>query len=150
MASSLTAYAMTLLDETDEIMIWDGGNPLHPKPPFNYILTFNIAGLTNEYYGVAHFLKDGKRVEVPTFQAENYETVDFPAPIGRMEAFVTGGGTSAMPWSFEGKLNTLWNKTLRWPGHFATWKGYMDAGLLRKHPLRFRASGFRRARSCRC
>ena len=135
MASSLTAYAMTLLDETDEIMIWDGGNPLHPKPPFNYILTFNIAGLTNEYYGVAHFLKDGKRVEVPTFRAEDYETVDFPAPIGRMEAFVAGGGTSTMPWSFEGKLKTLWNKTLRWPGHFATWKGYMDAGLLEETPI---------------
>ena len=29
-----------------------------------------------------------------------------------------GGGTSTMPWTFEGRLKTLWNKTLRWPGHF--------------------------------
>lgn len=135
MASSLTAYAMTLLDNTEEIMIWDGGNPLHPKPPFNYILTFHIAGLTNEYYGVANFLRDGKRVEVPTFQAEDYEIVEFPAPIGKMEAFVAGGGTSTMPWTFEGKLKTLWNKTLRWPGHFAAWKAYMDAGLLEETPI---------------
>ncbi len=34
-----------------------------PKPPFHCILTFNIAGLTNEYYGVAHFIRDGKRVQ---------------------------------------------------------------------------------------
>ena len=135
MASSLTAYAMTLLDETEEVMIWDGGNPLHPEPPFNYILTFHIAGLTNEYYGVANFLRDGKRVEVPTFQTEDYETVEFPAPIGKMEAFVAGGGTSTMPWTFEGKLKTLWNKTLRWPGHFAAWKAYMDAGLLEETPI---------------
>ena len=128
MGTSLTAYAMSLLDETDEVTFWDGGNPLHPEPPFNYILTFNIAGLTNEYYGVAHFLRDGQRVEVPTFLEEDYEIVDFPAPIGRMEAFVAGGGTSTMPWTFEGKLRTLWNKTLRWPGHFAAWKAYMDAG----------------------
>ena len=45
---------MSLLDETDEVMMWDGGNPLHPQPPFNYILTFNIAGLTNEYYEHAY------------------------------------------------------------------------------------------------
>jgi lysine 6-dehydrogenase len=135
MGTSLTAYAMSLLDETDEVTFWDGGNPLHPEPPFNYILTFNIAGLTNEYYGVAHFLRDGRRVEVPTFLEEDYEIVDFPAPIGRMEAFVAGGGTSTMPWTFEGKLRTLWNKTLRWPGHFAEWKAYMDAGLLETEPV---------------
>ena len=135
MGTSLTVYAMSLLDETDEVTFWDGGNPLHPRPPFNYILTFNIAGLTNEYHGVAHFLRDGRRVEVPTFREEDYETVDFPAPIGRMEAFVAGGGTSTMPWTFEGKLRTLWNKTLRWPGHFAAWKAYMDAGLLETEPV---------------
>jgi lysine 6-dehydrogenase len=135
MGTSLTVYAMSLLDETDEVTFWDGGNPLHPKPPFNYILTFNIAGLTNEYHGVAHFLRDGRRVEVPTFRLEDYEVVDFPEPIGRMEAFVAGGGTSTMPWTFEGRLKTLWNKTLRWPGHFAAWKAYMDAGLLETEPI---------------
>ncbi len=135
MGTSLSVYAMSLLDEVDEVTFWDGGNPLHPKPPFNYTLTFNIAGLTNEYHGVAHFIRDGRRVEVPTFRDEEYETIDFPEPIGRMEAFVAGGGTSTMPWTFEGKLRTLWNKTLRWPGHFAAWKAYMDAGLLETAPI---------------
>ena len=135
MGTSLTMYAMSLLDETDEIMMWDGGNPLHPQPPFNYILTFNIAGLTNEYYGVANFIREGKVVEVPTFKDEDYEIVEFGAPIGRMEAFVAGGGTSTMPWTFEGKLKTLWNKTLRWPGHFVEWQTYMKAGLLETEPI---------------
>ena len=135
MGTSLIVYAMSLLDEAEEVMMWDGGNPLHPKPPFNYILTFNIVGLTNEYYGVANFLRDGQIVQVPTFGDEDCETVDFPEPIGQMEAFVAGGGTSTMPWSFEGKLKTLWNKTLRWPGHFAEWKSYMQAGLLEVEPI---------------
>jgi lysine 6-dehydrogenase len=52
-----------------------------------------------------------------------------------MEAFVAGGGTSTMPWTFDGKLRPLWNKTLRWPGHFAEWKAYMDAGLLETDPV---------------
>lgn len=135
MGTSLTVYAMSLLDETEEVMMWDGGNPLHPRPPFNYILTFNIAGLTNEYYGFANFIREGRRVQVPTFQDEDYEMVDFGPPIGKMEAFVAGGGTSTMPWTFEGKLKTLWNKTLRWPGHFAEWKAYMQAGLLETDPI---------------
>ena len=135
MGTSLMVYAMSLLDETEHLMMWDGGNPLHPKPPFNYILTFNIAGLTNEYHGVAHFVRNGQRVEVPTFLSEDYETVEFPDPIGKMEAFVAGGGTSTMPWTFEGKLQTLWNKTLRWPGHFAEWQAYMKAGLLETEPI---------------
>ncbi len=135
MGTSLIVYAMSLLDETEEVMMWDGGNPLHPRPPFNYILTFNIAGLTNEYYGVAHFIRDGRIEQVPTFLDEDYEIVDFSGPIGRMEAFVTGGGTSTMPWTFEGKLKTLWNKTLRWPGHFAQWKAYLEGGLLDTDPV---------------
>lgn len=135
MGTSLSVYAMSLLDETEEIMMWDGGNPLHPKPPFNYILTFNIAGLTNEYYGVANFIRNGRLEQVPTFQSEDYEIVEFPEPIGTMEAFVAGGGTSTMPWTFEGKLKTLWNKTLRWPGHFVQWKAFMEAGFLETDPI---------------
>jgi len=135
MGTSLTVYAMSLLDETEEVNMWDGGNPLNPKPPFNYILTFNIAGLTNEYYGVANFIRNGKIVRVPTFLDEDYEIVEFPQPIGKMEAFVAGGGTSTMPWSFDGKLKTLWNKTIRWPGHFAEWKAYILAGLLEVEPV---------------
>lgn len=135
MGTSLTVYAMSLLDETEEVMMWDGGNPMHPKPPFNYILTFNIAGLTNEYYGVANFLRNGQIEQVPTFRDEEYEIVDFPEPIGRMEAFVAGGGTSTMPWTYQGKVRTLWNKTLRWPGHFAEWKTYLQAGFLETEPL---------------
>lgn len=136
MGNSLAVYAMSLLDRTDEIYMWDGGNDQHPRPPFNYILTFNIAGLTNEYYGEAVFLRDGKITRVPTFQEADYEEVTFPDPIGKMEAFVAGGGTSTAPWTFDGKLKTYQNKTLRWKGHFAQWKAVMDMGLMDLEPVR--------------
>ena len=130
MGTSLAVYAMSRLDRTDHLYMWDGGNDQHPKPPFNYICTFNIAGLTNEYYGEAVFLRDGKVTRVPTFQPEDYEEIEFPAPIGKMEAFVAGGGTSTAPWTFEGKIQTYQNKTLRWKGHFDQWKIIIDMGLL--------------------
>jgi len=135
MGTSLAVYAMSQLDRTDHLYMWDGGNDQHPKPPFNYICTFNIAGLTNEYYGEAVFLRDGKVTRVPTFQAEDYEEIEFPEPIGTMEAFVAGGGTSTAPWTFEGRVQTYQNKTLRWKGHFDQWKIIIDMGLLDLEPV---------------
>jgi lysine 6-dehydrogenase len=135
MGTSLMVRAMSLLDRADHVLMWDGGNVQHPEPPFNYRCTFNIAGLTNEYYGEAIFLRNGKVTRVPTFQREDYEEVEFPEPIGTMEAFVAGGGTSTAPWTFEGKVQTLQNKTLRWKGHFEQWKAVIDMGLMDLEPV---------------
>ncbi len=48
LGTTLIVYAMELLDEAVDVYMWDGGIPQNPRPPFNYLLTFNIAGLTNE------------------------------------------------------------------------------------------------------
>jgi lysine 6-dehydrogenase len=133
LGTSLCAYLYGLFDEPREIVMYDGGLPAHPLPPWNYILTFNIEGLTNEYAGTTVFLRDGEPVEVSCF--EEYELVTFPAPIGRLEAFTTAGGTSTMPWTYAGKLQHLRNKTLRWPGHYGQWKAFSEAGLLSLDPV---------------
>ena len=67
---------------------------------------FNIKGLTNEYDGSAYFLKNGKVEEVLCF--EGFEIIEFDG-IGKLEAVVTSGGLSTMPWTFENKLETLEN-----------------------------------------
>jgi len=131
---SLATYAMSLVDKPREVYIWDGGLPQEPEPPWNYLLTFNIGGLTNEYYGHAYFLRGGKVTAVPCF--EGYEILDFPPPLGRLEAFVTSGGLSTAPWTFEGKLEKLENKTLRYPGHWAQFKAFAQLGLLELDPIR--------------
>ena len=128
LGTSLCAYAFTLMDEPRDIVMYDGGIPQHPRPPWNYILTFNIEGLTNEYFGTTLFLRDGRQREMRCF--DEYELLTFPEPVGQLEAFTTAGGTSTMPWTYEGKLRTLQNKTLRWPGHYQQWKAFDDAGLL--------------------
>jgi lysine 6-dehydrogenase len=133
LGTSLCAYAMTLLDEPRDIIMYDGGIPQQPRAPWNYILTFNIEGLTNEYFGTTLFLRDGQQFEMRCF--EEYELVDFAAPIGQMEAFTTAGGTSTMPWTYANRLRTLQNKTLRWPGHYAQWKAFNDAGLIGLEPV---------------
>jgi len=130
---SLATYAMSLLDRPREVYIWDGGLPQDPEPPWNYLCTFNIGGLTNEYYGNAVFLRDGGIAHVPCF--EDLETLDFPEPLGRLEAFVTSGGLSTAPWTFLGKLERLENKTLRYPGHCAQFRAFSRLGLLEEDPI---------------
>jgi lysine 6-dehydrogenase len=62
--------------------------------------------------------------------------VEFPKPIGKLEAFVTSGGLSTAPWTFAGKLQRLENKTLRYPGHVAQFKAFRDLGLFEEEPMK--------------
>jgi lysine 6-dehydrogenase len=133
LGSSLTVYTMGLLDEATDVYMWDGGLPQKPQPPFNYLLTFHVAGLTNEYAEPAIFLRNGKITQVEPMT--ELETVEFPDSVGTLEAFVAGGGTSTMPWTFEGRLRTLQNLTLRYPGHYQQLRAFWDLGLWDQKPV---------------
>jgi lysine 6-dehydrogenase len=135
LGTTLCVYAMSLLDKPEEVFMWDGGLPQTPRPPFNYLLTFNVEGLINEYYGTTEFLRDGKIVEIPCFI--EFEEIEFPSPIGKLEAFTTAGGTSTAPRTFEGQLKTYQNKTVRHPGHYIQLKTMNDLGLFDPKPLDF-------------
>jgi lysine 6-dehydrogenase len=135
---SLAAYAMGRLDTPREVRIWDGGLPQDPEPPWNYRSTFAMSGLTNEYDGVGYFLRDGRVTEVPCFA--DLEELEFEAPVGRLEAFVTSGGLSTAPWTWLGTLQRLENKTLRYPGHCARFKAYEELGLLGLEPVQLGTS----------
>ena len=132
---TMALLAMEHFDDPLEVRIWDGGLPKYPKGPWNYSLFFNIAGLTNEYDASAFFLKDGKINEVPCF--EGYEILDFGEDIGKLEAAVTSGGLSTMPWTYEGKLNILENKTLRYLGHWEWMKAYRQLGLFNEEEISY-------------
>jgi lysine 6-dehydrogenase len=141
LGTSVCAYSMSLVESPEEVFLWDGGLPQNPKDPWNYILTFHFEGLVNEYFGTTEFLRDGKLVQVKCF--EEYELVDFPQPIGQLEAFTTAGGTSSAPRTFLGKLKTYQNKTLRYKGHFAQWKAFHDAGLLELQAVQLKGASLR-------
>ena len=131
--NTLAVYAMGLMARPQHVRIYVGGLPLHPRPPFDYLLTFSIAGLSNEFAGTATVLRNGQIAEVPVFT--ELEMLDFPEPVGRCEAFVTSGGTSTCPWTFEDKLLTYEEKTVRYPGHCAAFKAFSDLGLLELQPI---------------
>ena len=134
MGNTLAVYAMGQMSDPQEVRIWVGGLAQEPRPPFDFLLTFNVEGLTNEYDEMSIVLQDGERVVLPAF--EGLEEIDFPPPVGRCEAFLTTGGTSTCPWTFEGKLRTYVEKTVRYPGHRATFRAFRDLGLFVRQPLR--------------
>lgn len=130
---SMAVLAMSFVEEPEEVFIWDGGLPQNPQPPWNYSLTFNINGFTNEYFGDALFLRDGKVTPVPCLA--EIETLDFQAPLGQLEAAVTSGGLSTAPWTLEGKLQRLENKTLRYPGHWQQFQAFQQLGLFEEKSI---------------
>lgn len=134
MGNTLAVYGMSKLDSCDEVQIRCGGLAQTPKPPLGYKLVFSIGGLTNEYFGKAFVLRNGKVAEVDTFT--ELEELEFPAPVGRCEAFTTTGGTSTCPWTFEGKINTYEYKTVRYKGHYEKFKTMLDLGLLDTQPVK--------------
>ena len=130
---TLAVHAMRQLDRAEEVRIYDGGLPLNPRPPWNYSLLFHIGGLSNEYTGTATFLRNGKRVVVPALSESEEIVVE---SLGKLEARVTTGGLSTMPWTFEGKLRVLENKTLRYPGHWVRMEVFADLGLFSEKPVK--------------
>jgi lysine 6-dehydrogenase len=134
MGNTLAVHAMRKMSRPRDVAIYVGGLPLHPRPPFNYLLTFNIEGLTNEYDLESIVIQDGVRAALPAFSA--WEEIVFQEPVGRCEAFLTTGGTSTCPWTFEGQLNSYVEKTVRYPGHAAAFGAFRDLGLFRRDPVR--------------
>jgi lysine 6-dehydrogenase len=61
--------------------------------------------------------------------------VQFPEPVGTLEAFHTAGGISIMPFTYEGKVDVMEYKTLRYPGHLAVMRPIRELGLLDLDPV---------------
>lgn len=133
MGTSLILYAMEPLEEPRDVLMWDCGLPQEAEPPWNYRLTFHIEGLTNEYYGDCLFIRDGELVRIPALT--EYERLTFPEPVGELEAFNTAGGLTTAARSFRGQLQTLQNKTLRYPGNFDQLKVIEQLGLFEPEPV---------------
>lgn len=127
MVSVLAAHGAARFDELEAIHIRVGGLPQTPRPPLNYQIVFSVEGLINEYVERARVIRGGQIVEVESLT--EIEALEFPAPYGGMEAFQTSGGTSTLPDTFQGRVQELDYKTIRYPGHCEQFKLFVDLGL---------------------
>ena len=135
MISTLAVHGMSMLDETDEVLIRDGGLPQKPVPPMNYMLTFSEHGLINEYVAPAQALRDGKVVEIPGLS--EVETLVVPG-LGTFEAAHAAGGLSTLAETYAGKVRTMDNKLIRYPGHCAVINAMAAMGFFDEAPVEIR------------
>ncbi|MEO8215460.1 MAG: saccharopine dehydrogenase C-terminal domain-containing protein [Acidobacteriota bacterium] len=133
MVSVLAMHGLERFPEADSLHIRVGGLPKDPQPPLDYQIVFSVEGLINEYVEAARVVRDGKLITVESMT--ELETLDFPEPWGRMEAFQTSGGTSTLPQSLGTRIRNLDYKTIRYPGHCERFKAMLDLGLGRSEPV---------------
>ena len=132
MINVLAAAGIRGLDEAESVHMYVGGLPQHPVPPLNYQLVYSLRGMLDYYTTPSFVIRDGKPFEVEALT--EIEEIDFDG-VGTLEAFHTAGGSSLLPWRYEGKVDRLEYKTLRFPGHAVFMKAIRDLGLLSLEPV---------------
>jgi lysine 6-dehydrogenase len=133
MVNILAAEGIRRLDRAQQVKIYVGGLPQHPEPPLNYQIVYSLEGALDYYTTPSWVLRDGKPIQVEALS--ELEAVDFPEPVGTLEAFHTGGGISTLPFAYEGKVDVMEYKTLRYPGHAAIMRPIRELGLLGAKPI---------------
>lgn len=140
MANTLAVYGMQALDRPEDVHIRCGGLPQNRSLPLGYKKSHSLEGLTHAYFGEALVLRDGR---VQTLEAfDGLESFDLPS-IGKVEAFLTAGGTSTCPYTFEGELRSYDYKSIRYPGHYAQLKTLHDLGFIGDRPVDVRGQPVR-------
>ncbi len=133
MVNILAAEGIRRVDRAEQVKIYVGGLPQHPEPPLNYQIVYSLEGALDYYTTPSWVLRSGKPTQVDALS--ELESVEFPSPVGSLEAFHTGGGISTMPFAWEGKIETMEYKTLRYPGHVAVMRPIRELGLLDNSPI---------------
>lgn len=90
-----------------------GALPLYPANRMSYYLSWNTAGLLNEYIHPCEAIVEGQKVLVKPL--EGLEKIEIDGY--EYEAFNTSGGAGTLVDTFAGKVRELDYKTIRYPGH---------------------------------
>src|SRR5215210_3416126 len=133
MVNILAAEGIRRLDQAEQVKVYVGGLPQQPEPPLNYQIVYSLEGALDYYTTPSWILRGGKPQQVDALS--ELEAVDFPQPVGTLEAFHTGGGISTLPFAYQGKIDTMEYKTLRYPGHVAIMRPIRELGLLANQPI---------------
>ena len=100
-------------DELRDIELRVGALPRYPNGQLAYSFTWSPFGVINEYINDAEVIQNGVKKTVPSLDGFEYINIEGQ----EFEAFTTSGGLGTMCDTFEGKLDTLNYKTIRYPGH---------------------------------
>jgi lysine 6-dehydrogenase len=133
MVNILAAEGIRRLDRAERVKVYVGGLPQKPEPPLNYQIVYSLEGALDYYTTPSWILRNGHPEQVDALS--ELESVEFPAPVGTLEAFHTAGGISTLPFKYEGQVDVMEYKTLRYPGHVAIMRPIRELGLIDNKPV---------------
>ena len=136
MVNILAQHGIDQLDGVDAVRLYVGGLPQRPEPPLNYQVVYSLEGVLDYYTTRSWVLRNSRLTNVTALS--EVEAVEFPAPLGTLEAFHTAGGLSTMAFRYEGRIPTMEYKTLRYPGHARVMETIRDLGFLDLDPVSVR------------
>lgn len=105
-----------------------GALPRYPNGQLAYSFTWSPAGVINEYLNDAEAIHNGKRKMVTSLDGLEYINIEGQ----EFEAFTTSGGLGTMCETYEGKVDTLNYKTIRYPGHARLMRFLMYELIMKK------------------
>lgn len=100
-------------DRLRDIELRVGALPQNPNGLLGYSFTWSPAGVINEYLNDCEVIQNGVRKWVTAL--DGLEVINMHGM--EFEAFSTSGGLGTMCETYEGQLDTLNYKTIRYPGH---------------------------------
>lgn len=106
-----------------------GALPRYPNGLLAYSFTWSPAGVINEYINDAEVIHNGKKKSVSSLDGLEYINIEGQ----EFEAFSTSGGLGTMCDTFEGRVDTLNYKTIRYPGHGKLMKFLMYELILKEN-----------------
>ncbi len=109
-----------------------GALPQHPRGLLGYAFNWSPKGVVNEYLNDCEVVKEGKRTKVTAM--EGLETIVIDGV--PLEAFSTSGGLGTMCETYEGQVEHLNYKTIRYPGHCQLMKFFFNELFMRKDRLK--------------
>lgn len=133
MVNILAQHGIDMLDSVNSVRMYVGGLPANPVPPLNYQVVYSLEGALDYYTTDSWVLQNGAATRVKALS--DVERVDFDEPIGELEAFHTAGGLSTMASRYDGRINRMEYKTLRYPGHARIMSAIRELGFLDTTPL---------------
>lgn len=101
-------------DQVRSIELKVGALPQNPTGLLGYAFNWSAEGVVNEYLNDCEVLRGGVRRTVPAMTEKERVVIGGV----ELEAALTSGGLGTMCQTFEGRVQRLDYKTLRYPGHF--------------------------------
>lgn len=104
---------ITHFDSVQSVFMRVGALPVHPNNKLKYALTWSTDGLINQSGNLCYGIVEG------TYQAlqplEGLETIEIDGSL--YEAFNTSGGLGTLAESYDGQVEHMTYKSLRYPGY---------------------------------